>query len=298
MVLVRFQRRSYSSDKIRQYRSPWPISPKAHKSLGWSIALVSGSHRATTNTCSPRVSPRPGARCSTSPGATRGFPHRIGSAQYLVARGDRFPLAKLSPRSRIDALAMRLGVDEWSAHAQRALQIRARHRGSCRAGTQCSEVRGGHVNLESFSRRDFLKPTGASALAGTDHGTSAPVFVAGNLLAGGFYGDQPSLSSLVSGNLAVTTDFRDVYGAVPEDLLATPSGSGEPRLDEQTIPSQPGLMGVRPGRDLASLPRRRRSESARSSRIERPRVRRARRAPSRALEVTSCERVAHCSRAR
>jgi uncharacterized protein (DUF1501 family) len=57
--------------------------------------------------------------------------------------------------------------------------------------------------------------------SGTDHGTSAPVFIAGNSVAGGFYGEQPSLTQLVDGDLAVTTDFRDVYAALLSDVLMT-----------------------------------------------------------------------------
>jgi uncharacterized protein (DUF1501 family) len=54
---------------------------------------------------------------------------------------------------------------------------------------------------------------------GTDHGTSAPVFVAGNRVAGGFYGEQPSLTKLVDGDLAVSVDFRDVYASMLDDVL-------------------------------------------------------------------------------
>jgi uncharacterized protein (DUF1501 family) len=61
----------------------------------------------------------------------------------------------------------------------------------------------------------------ANAGDGTDHGTSAPVFVAGNRVAGGFYGEQPSLTNLVQGDLAVVTDFRDVYASMLEDVLDT-----------------------------------------------------------------------------
>jgi uncharacterized protein (DUF1501 family) len=40
---------------------------------------------------------------------------------------------------------------------------------------------------------------------------------------GGLYGEQPSLSSLdENGNLLVTTDFRDVYGGLLENILNTP----------------------------------------------------------------------------
>ncbi len=66
---------------------------------------------------------------------------------------------------------------------------------------------------------EFGRRVAANASKGTDHGTAAPVFVAGNRVVGGFYGEQPSLSQLFSGDLAVTTDFRDIYAAVLEDVL-------------------------------------------------------------------------------
>jgi len=72
---------------------------------------------------------------------------------------------------------------------------------------------------------EFGRRVRANASLGTDHGSAGPVFVAGNAGAGGFFGDEPSLSQLdPTGNLQVTTDFRDVYGAILEDLLGTPVG--------------------------------------------------------------------------
>ena len=68
-----------------------------------------------------------------------------------------------------------------------------------------------------FGRR--VKGNGSQ---GTDHGTAGPVFLIGDRVKGGFYGDQPSLSKLINGDLAVTTDFRDIYSAVLEDVLKTP----------------------------------------------------------------------------
>jgi uncharacterized protein (DUF1501 family) len=68
---------------------------------------------------------------------------------------------------------------------------------------------------------EFGRRVQANAGDGTDHGTSAPVFVAGNRVAGGFYGEQPSLTNLVQGDLAVVTDFRDVYASMLEDVLDT-----------------------------------------------------------------------------
>jgi uncharacterized protein (DUF1501 family) len=48
------------------------------------------------------------------------------------------------------------------------------------------------------------------------------MFVIGDRIAGGFYGDQPSLSKLVDGDLAVTTDFRSVYATILEKVLKAP----------------------------------------------------------------------------
>jgi uncharacterized protein (DUF1501 family) len=70
---------------------------------------------------------------------------------------------------------------------------------------------------------EFGRRVGSNASDGTDHGTSAPVLLIGNLVKGGLYGEQPPLDALdPNGNLQVTTDFRDVYGGLLHDVLATP----------------------------------------------------------------------------
>ena len=51
--------------------------------------------------------------------------------------------------------------------------------------------------------------------SGTDHGTAAAHMLIGPSVAGGRYGEAPSLSNLdTSGNLVHTTDFRSVYATV------------------------------------------------------------------------------------
>jgi uncharacterized protein (DUF1501 family) len=64
----------------------------------------------------------------------------------------------------------------------------------------------------------------ANASQGTDHGTSGPVFVIGDSVKGGFYGDAPSLTDLVDGDLKTTTDFRDVYSELLTRALRTDAG--------------------------------------------------------------------------
>lgn len=70
---------------------------------------------------------------------------------------------------------------------------------------------------------EFGRRVAANGSAGTDHGTSGPVFVIGDQVQGGFYGEQPSLKNLNKGDLAVTTDFRDIYATLLEGVLKTPA---------------------------------------------------------------------------
>ena len=70
---------------------------------------------------------------------------------------------------------------------------------------------------------EFGRRVKANGSDGTDHGTSGPMFLIGDRVQGGMYGDQPSLTKLVDGDLAVTTDFRDVYASVIEGVLQTPA---------------------------------------------------------------------------
>ncbi|AJE81221.1 hypothetical protein SLNWT_0845 [Streptomyces albus] len=71
---------------------------------------------------------------------------------------------------------------------------------------------------------EFGRRVGANAGQGTDHGTAGPVFLLGEPVRGGFYGDQPSLAKLVDGDLSTTTDFRDVYATLLDRVLDTEPG--------------------------------------------------------------------------
>jgi len=70
---------------------------------------------------------------------------------------------------------------------------------------------------------EFGRRVKGNASQGTDHGTAGPMFIIGEKVKGGFYGDQPSLSKLIDGDLAVTSDFRDVYATVLESVLKSPA---------------------------------------------------------------------------
>jgi uncharacterized protein (DUF1501 family) len=84
-----------------------------------------------------------------------------------------------------------------------------------------STTRSNDVTVVVYS--EFGRRVKGNASQGTDHGTSGPMFVIGEKVNGGFYGDQPSLTKLIDGDLAVTTDFRDVYGTLLESILKAPA---------------------------------------------------------------------------
>jgi uncharacterized protein (DUF1501 family) len=55
---------------------------------------------------------------------------------------------------------------------------------------------------------------------GTDHGTAGPMFVVGPKVKGGMHGQPVDLTALdATGNLAHTTDFRQVYSAVAQQWM-------------------------------------------------------------------------------
>jgi len=68
---------------------------------------------------------------------------------------------------------------------------------------------------------EFGRRPKENASAGTDHGTSAPVFLIGDGVKGGLYGAAPSLTKLdTRGNLEYNVDFRSVYQEILEGHLA------------------------------------------------------------------------------
>lgn len=85
-----------------------------------------------------------------------------------------------------------------------------------------STAKGRPVVIAVYS--EFGRRPRANGNLGTDHGTSGPVFVLGDTVHGGFYGDQPSLTRLTDGDLATTTDFRDVYATLLERVLGADPG--------------------------------------------------------------------------
>ena len=77
------------------------------------------------------------------------------------------------------------------------------------------------VALLAFS--EFGRRVAENGSHGTDHGTAAPVFLAGGGVRGGLVGETPSLLDLEDGDLRVGIDFRRVYATVLDEWLEVPS---------------------------------------------------------------------------
>lgn len=78
------------------------------------------------------------------------------------------------------------------------------------------------VALMTFS--EFGRRVHQNGSAGTDHGTSLPMFLVGGNIKGGIYGNNPDLTNLDQGDLRMQTDFRSVYSSVIRNWLgADPS---------------------------------------------------------------------------
>jgi uncharacterized protein (DUF1501 family) len=71
---------------------------------------------------------------------------------------------------------------------------------------------------------EFGRRPGENASFGTDHGTVTPMFLIGNPVRGGFYGEQPSLAATDldnAGNPKFKVDFRAVYATILSQWLGT-----------------------------------------------------------------------------
>ena len=75
--------------------------------------------------------------------------------------------------------------------------------------------------LLAFS--EFGRTIKENGSAGTDHGTTGCVFVAGAGVKGGLIGAMPSLTDLEQGEPKMTTDFRRIYATVLDQWLNCPS---------------------------------------------------------------------------
>lgn len=86
------------------------------------------------------------------------------------------------------------------------------------------EEHGKADNVVIMTWSEFGRRVEENGSLGTDHGTAAPMFVLGNPINKGVFGEPPSLSSLdTNGNLKYSVDFRTVYATVLDRWLGASS---------------------------------------------------------------------------
>jgi uncharacterized protein (DUF1501 family) len=90
------------------------------------------------------------------------------------------------------------------------------------------------VVLMAFS--DFGRRVKENTSQGTDHGTAGPVFMIGAPVAGGQYGNMPSLTDLNDGNMVFTNDFRRVYATAIKSWMGYQDAAGVLRGAFEPLP--------------------------------------------------------------
>lgn len=81
------------------------------------------------------------------------------------------------------------------------------------------EAQGNADRVLVLAFSEFGRRVAENGSGGTDHGTAAPMFLFGKPLKGGLYGQHPSLTDLVEGDLKHVIDFRSVYATVLDKWL-------------------------------------------------------------------------------
>jgi uncharacterized protein (DUF1501 family) len=66
---------------------------------------------------------------------------------------------------------------------------------------------------------EFGRRAAENGAEGTDHGTASTHFMMGGRVKAGLYGEYPSLTDLVDGDLKFTMDYRALYHQITSDWL-------------------------------------------------------------------------------
>jgi len=119
-----------------------------------------------------------------------------------------------------------LDIDGFDTHSNQA----ATHAGllgelsaAITAFVHDMELHGHGKRVMTMTFSEFGRRVHENASQGTDHGTAAPMFIAGGRVKPGLLGKHPSMTDLDEGDLKFTTDFRSVYAGVLEHWLGIAS---------------------------------------------------------------------------
>jgi uncharacterized protein (DUF1501 family) len=210
-----------------------PNLEQFRRRLGIPESAAAGQQRAALDELAGREHGRPGSLLN--------FVERSASLSYessarfekVVASGSggTYPQTGLAGRLRVIAQLIKAGLTtsiyytqlgNFDTHVSQA----GGHSGllfelgtalQAFLGDLVKSGEGGRVAVLVFS--EFGRRLAENASAGTDHGTAAPVFVAGPAVKAGLHGPYPDLRDLADGDPKFAIDFRRVYATLLEGWL-------------------------------------------------------------------------------
>ncbi|MHB8507087.1 MAG: DUF1501 domain-containing protein [Candidatus Dormibacteria bacterium] len=137
---------------------------------------------------------------------------------------------KVLAEAVVQKLGMRVGyitLGGFDTHRQEADQhakLLALLAGGIRALLADLKAHGHSQDVAVMTWSEFGRRAQENGSGGTDHGTAAPLLIAGDGIKGGVYGDPPDLTNLdKNGNMNFQTDFRQVYATMLEGWLKIPA---------------------------------------------------------------------------
>ncbi len=142
----------------------------------------------------------------TDPGG--GFPEtglgkQFETAARLIVSGAKVPFIKLS-LGQFDT-----HIEQSELHADLLGEVA----GAIAAFAAAMKSTGNWDKVAVMTYAEFGRRPDENNSAGTDHGTSAPHFVVGGKVRGGFFGEQPPLDDLDNKNLKHRVHFRSMYAS-------------------------------------------------------------------------------------
>ncbi|MGH7723712.1 MAG: DUF1501 domain-containing protein [Candidatus Dormibacteria bacterium] len=155
---------------------------------------------------------RPAAQYA-APGS-KSAPGGLGAALQLTAQ-----MIVTEPSVKICHVVLG-GFDTHQAESTRQTALLTEVDAAVSAFIQDLAAHGQADRVVLMTWSEFGRRIAENGSQGTDHGAAAPLFVVGRSVKGGLYGEQPSLTSTIdSGNLKHTVDFRSVYQTLIRDWL-------------------------------------------------------------------------------
>lgn len=111
------------------------------------------------------------------------------------------------------------GFDEHAAEKANHDRLMLEFDGAVSAFQADLEAHGLDGQVLTLVHSEFGRRAKENGSGGTDHGAAGPAFLVGNPVQGGLFGDHPSLTHLLDGDLRMGIDFRSIYATLVEDWL-------------------------------------------------------------------------------